>query len=92
VLPPSGTELVRRLKGRQTEGPDALARRMQIAVDELASVGEYDYVVVNDELNRAVGDVEAILSGEIRRTSRRDGLPAKVEAIRAEIRAEAAKL
>jgi guanylate kinase len=92
VLPPSGAELVRRLKARQTEGPEALARRMQIAVDELALVGEYDYVVVNDELNRAVGDVEAILSGEIRRTSRRDGLPAKVEAIRAEIRAEAAKL
>lgn len=92
VLPPSGAELVRRLCARQTEGPEALARRMQIAVDELGAVGEYDYVVVNDELNRAVGDVEAILSAEIRRTTRRDGLAGKVDAIRNEIRAEAARL
>ena len=80
------------LKARQTEAPEALARRMQIAVQELATVGEYDYVVVKDELDRAVGDVEAILMAEIRRTARRDGLPAKVEAIRAEIVAEAARL
>ncbi|MFN8652865.1 MAG: guanylate kinase [Gemmatimonadales bacterium] len=92
VLPPSGTELVRRLTARQTEGPEALARRMQIAVDELAAVAEYDYVVVNDELNRAVGDVESILSAEIRRTTRRDGLAGKVDAIRQEIRAEAERL
>ena len=92
VLPPTGAELVRRLKARQTEGPAALKRRMEIATEELAAVPEYDYVVVNDELDRAVGDVEAILSAEIRRNTRRDGLPAKVDAIRREIQAEAAKL
>ena len=92
VLPPSGAELVRRLKARQTEGPAALKRRMEIATEELAAVPEYDYVVVNDELDRAVGDVEAILSAEIRRNTRRDGLPVKVDAIRREIQAEAAKL
>lgn len=92
VLPPSGAELARRLRDRRTEGPAALRRRMAIAGDELAAVPEYDYVVVNDELDRAVGDVEAILSAEIRRASRRDGLPAKVEAIRREIEAEAARL
>jgi guanylate kinase len=92
VLPPTGAELVRRLKARQTEGPAALKRRMEIATEELAAVPEYDYVVVNDELDRAVGDVEAILSAEIRRNARRDGLPAKVDAIRREIQAEAGKL
>jgi guanylate kinase len=92
VLPPTGAELVRRLKARQTEGPAALKRRMEIANQELAAVPEYDYVVVNDELDRAVGDVEAILSAEIRRSARRDGLPVKVEAIRREIAAEAARL
>lgn len=92
VLPPTGAELVRRLTARQTEGPDALAKRMQIAVDELGAVSEYDYVVVNDELNRAVDDVEAILSAEIRRTTRRDGLAGKVDAIRQEIRNEAERL
>jgi guanylate kinase len=92
VLPPTGAELVRRLKARQTEGPAALKRRMEIANEELAAVPEYDYVVVNDELDRAVGDVESILSAEIRRSARRDGLPGKVEAIRREILAEAQKL
>ena len=92
VLPPSGAELVRRLRARRTEGPAALRHRMAIASQELAAVPEYDYVVVNDELDRAVGDVESILSAEIRRSSRRDGLPAKVDAIRHEIEAEAAKL
>lgn len=92
VLPPTGAELVRRLKGRQTEGPAALKRRMEIANEELSAVPEYDYVVVNDELDRAVGDVEAILSAEIRRAVRRDGLAAKVAAIQNEIRAEAERL
>ncbi len=92
VLPPSGAELVRRLRARKTEGAAALRHRMAIASEELAAVPEYDYVVVNDELDRAVEDVEAILSAEIRRAPRRDGLPAKVDAIRQEIQAEAAKL
>jgi guanylate kinase len=92
VLPPTGAELVRRLRTRRTEGPAALKHRMAIANQELAAVPEYDYVVVNDELDRAVVDVEAILSAEIRRASRRDGLPAKVETIRQEIQAEAEKL
>ena len=65
---------------------------MAIASEELAAVPEYDYVVVNDELDRAVGDVDSIVSAEIRRSSRRDGLPGKVDAIREEIMAEAAKL
>jgi guanylate kinase len=65
---------------------------MEIANDELSAVAEYDYVVVNDELDRAVEDVDAILSAEIRRSTRRDGLPDKVEAIRKEIMAEAQKL
>jgi len=92
VLPPTGAELVRRLRARKTEGAAALRHRMAIASEELAAVPEYDYVVVNDELDRAVGDVEAILSAEIRRATRRDGLPAKVDAIRREIQAEAAKV
>ena len=92
VLPPSGAELVRRLKARKTEGAAALRHRMAIASEELAAVPEYDYVVVNDELDRAVGDVESILSAEIRRATRRDGLPAKVDAICQEIESEAKNL
>jgi guanylate kinase len=92
VLPPSGTELVRRLKGRQTEGADALRKRLAIADAELKAVGEYEYVVVNDDLDRVLGDVDAIVEAESRRAARRDGLPAKVDAIRQEIESEARKL
>jgi guanylate kinase len=92
VLPPNGSELVRRLRQRGTEAAATLRHRLAIAERELAAVGEYDYVVVNDELNRAVDDIAAILDAETRRPSRRDGLPAKVEAIRQEIAAEAAGL
>lgn len=92
VLPPSGTELVRRLKGRQTEGADVLRKRLAIADAELKAVGDYEYVVVNDDLDRVVGDVNAIVEAESRRALRRDGLPAKVDAIRHEIEIEAGKL
>lgn len=92
VLPPSGTELVRRLKGRQTEGPEVLRKRLAIADAELKAVGEYEYVVVNDDLDRVLEDVNAIVEAESRRASRRDGLPAKVDAIRHEIEIEAGKL
>jgi guanylate kinase len=92
VLPPSGTELVRRLKGRQTEGADALRKRLAIADAELKAVGEYEYVVVNDDLDRVLGDVDVIVEAESRRASRRDGLPAKVDAIRQEIESEVHKL
>lgn len=92
VLPPSGTELVRRLKGRQTEGVEVLRKRLAIADAELQAVSEYEYVVVNDELDRVVEDVNAIVNAESRRAARRDGLPAKVDAIRREIETEAGKL
>lgn len=91
VLPPSGRELVKRLKDRQTEGADGLKRRLEIAMDELRSVPEYDYVVVNDELDRAVEDVAGIMEAESRRGMRRD-LGPKVEAIRQEIAEEANKI
>jgi guanylate kinase len=92
VLPPSGTELVRRLRGRQTEGAEVLRKRLAIADAELRAVGEYEYVVVNDDLDRVLGDVDAIVEAESRRASRRDGLSAKVDAIRHEIEIEAGKL
>ncbi len=92
VLPPSGHELVRRLRARQTEGPEALQRRLAIADAELQSVGEYEYVVVNDDLARVVEDVNAIVNAESRRAVRRDGLPDKIAAIRQEIEAAAGKL
>jgi guanylate kinase len=85
LLPPSGTELVRRLRDRGTEARAALRRRLAIANDELGAVAEYDYVVVNDELDRAVAEVSAILSAEGRRRPRLTELPAVVATIQQQI-------
>lgn len=70
VLPPSGAELAHRLKSRGSEDRDRQRRRLLAARDELKAAGEFDYVVVNDEIDRAVDVLEAILSSEARRTSR----------------------
>jgi len=75
VLPPSGRTLVERLIGRNTEPPEAVARRLRRAAEELAAVSEYDYAVVNDDLTTAVAQVASILDAETRRVSRQQGLP-----------------
>jgi len=65
ILPPSGEVLLDRLRARKTESPAQLAARLQSALQELQQVGEYEYVVVNDELERAVSSVESIVDAEI---------------------------
>src|SRR5882757_569663 len=61
ILPPSAEVLLERLKGRNTESAAQLAARLQSALQELQHVGEYEYVIVNDDLERAVASVESIL-------------------------------
>ena len=85
VLPPSGAELVRRLEARNTEDAAAVRRRLEHAAQELASVGEYDYAIVNDDLARAVTQVSAILDAETKRVARQNGLSELVAGLRREI-------
>jgi guanylate kinase len=61
LLPPSFDELERRLRGRGTEGEDRLARRLETARWELQQEGWFDARVVNDDLDRATGEVAAII-------------------------------
>lgn len=61
IAPPTLAELHRRLVGRGTDSEEAVERRFAQAKTELAMVGEYDFVVVNDDLELAVEDVECIL-------------------------------
>lgn len=61
VLPPSCAELERRLRARGTDDPQALARRFMDARTVLEHAPEYDHLVVNDELGRAVEDLESVL-------------------------------
>ena len=64
VAPPSLEELESRLRGRGTETESKIQRRMETAHKELTYMKEFDYVVVNDDLERAVGDFQAILRAE----------------------------
>lgn len=91
VLPPSAAVLVGRLTGRNTESAHVLRERVARAADELKAVGEYDYVVVNEDLLAAVAQVAAILDAEARRVSRQDGLGTMIERLRREVIKEAAK-
>jgi guanylate kinase len=61
IEPPSLDELFSRLRGRATEEPDALRRRVQAAYDEVKEKGAYDHIVVNDDLDDAVDEVIRIL-------------------------------
>lgn len=79
VLPPSAEVLLQRLKSRKTESPQQLAARLDSAVEELRAVEEYEYVVVNDDLERAVQSVGSILDGEVFRRRRVSGLRLQVE-------------
>ncbi|MDH4132361.1 MAG: guanylate kinase [Gemmatimonadota bacterium] len=89
VLPPSGGELIRRLRGRRSESTESLRTRLRTAVEELGSVGEYDYVVVNDELEQAVSAVSAILDAESAHVARQQGLNERIDHIRQRVAAEA---
>lgn len=57
ILPPSVEELERRLAGRGTDSAEVIARRLAAARAEMSHVGEFDYVIINDELEQAVEDL-----------------------------------
>jgi guanylate kinase len=64
ILPPSAEVLLERLRARKTESAAQLAARLQSALQELQQVAEYEYIVVNDDLERAVSSVESIIDAE----------------------------
>lgn len=64
VLPPSYAVLERRLRGRSADSEAAMQRRLQTARDEVAAFTEYDYVVVNDELDACVERMRSIVLAE----------------------------
>lgn len=76
VLPPSPEELARRLSGRASEDPVERRRRLANARTELEAVPEFEYVVVNDDLERAYAAVDAIVQAEWLRAARSPALAA----------------
>jgi guanylate kinase len=61
VLPPSREALEKRLRSRATDSPQVIARRLRDAVSDMSHWREFDYVVVNDDFEKAVGDLTAIV-------------------------------
>jgi guanylate kinase len=70
VLPPSWRELERRLRGRGTDREEIITRRLQRAREEAREFSTYDYWIVNDNVERAVSILHAILTAERARVSR----------------------
>ena len=61
ILPPSMAELERRLTGRGTDAQEVIARRLAAAQAEMRHVGEFDYVIINDQLDQALEDLRAVV-------------------------------
>ncbi len=85
IVPPSGAELVRRLRGRNSEADTERLRRLRNSRAELHAASEFDYIVVNDELERAVGALEAIVRAERLRYDRLIDPRAELERIDREV-------
>ena len=71
ILPPSRTELERRLRGRGTDSEEVIQRRLRDAAGDMGHWAEFDFVVVNDDFDRALGDLQDIVHGD-GQASRRD--------------------
>ena len=84
VLPPSLTELERRLKRRAEDSDDTIRDRMAKATEEISHYGDYDYIVINHDLEQALGDVKAVLAAERLKRDRQTGLAEFVHSLRAE--------
>ncbi|MBA5727753.1 guanylate kinase [Bombella mellum] len=73
VLPPSLEELESRLRGRNSDSEEEIASRMKAAMSEISHWPEFDYVLVNDDLDRAVEEARAVLAASrLARARRRD--------------------
>ena len=70
VMPPSADALKERLVGRGTETPDVIAQRLAISSKESQYMGGYDYLVINDQIEKSVENVHAIISCEHFKTAR----------------------
>jgi len=78
ILPPGMAELRQRLAGRNTDSAEVIERRLHNAASEIREAVHFDYIVVNDDLSRAVATVQAIMLAEqVRRDRVLRSLPAE---------------
>ena len=85
VLPPSIPELERRLRSRAQDDYETIHRRMAKAAGEMSHWAEYDYVIVNHNLEQAYADVKAVLAAERVKRARQPGLSYFVRGLQAKL-------
>ncbi len=85
VFPPTATDLRTRLTSRSTEDPEEVGRRLLAAREEMGEALDFDYVVVNDDLDLAVGRIRTVVRAETHSTRTVLGLGEAVSRIRHEI-------
>lgn len=64
ILPPSMKELRKRIIGRGTDSPDAIEKRLKCAYEEIDFIKEYDYYIINDDLDNATNKISSIIEAE----------------------------
>ena len=74
ILPPSVEELVRRLHARAQDSDEVVQKRMVKATSEMSHWNEYDYIIVNEDVEISVARVEAILAAERLKRTRQPGI------------------
>ena len=85
VLPPSIPDLERRLRTRAQDSDEVIHGRMAKAADEMSHWAEYDYVVINTDIDRAFAEVQSILAAERLKRERRIGLSDFVRKLQSEL-------
>ena len=85
ILPPSIDELERRLRARAQDSDDIIKDRMAKAADEMSHWAEYDYVIINTEVDRAFAEISAILAAERLKRERQTGLSDFVRDLQAKL-------
>lgn len=81
ILPPDAKSLERRLKGRNQDAEAVVARRMAAAAAEIEHWNEYDYVIVNADVERSTASLRAILAAERLKRARQSGLDVFVQEV-----------
>lgn len=85
ILPPSTQDLEKRLLNRAQDSAEVVAKRMSKAADEISHYREYDYILVNEDVDKAISDIKAIMIAERLKRDRQIGLTDFVKDLRRKI-------
>jgi guanylate kinase len=86
ILPPSISELQSRLKRRAEDSEEVILRRLRTAETEIAHWGDYDFVLINDDLERCFKELKQVLVAERLKRHRQPQLPAVAETLLEDLR------